>query len=331
MSFPRTFHRALLLAALVVTPAVARAEDATSPSAADAKRAQGKARYERGVEAYSAGRYKDAIDLFLQADSLAPSAALSFNIARAYEKIGDDAAALQWYRDFRRREPKAKNAVEVDARISALESVLAQKGVQQVTISSRPAGATVIVDDKPVGVTPFTGQLTPGAHQVVLTLKGYADTERELVLRAERAQDLEVALEAQPASATPVGTSTSGAPAPSPSAPRKGPRFGPWPWVTLGAGGVVLGASLGFELARRSAEDAANGERTQVDYKDKLDTEQSRQTTARVLLVAGSALVVTGGVLLAIDLSSRRQPEKQAQLGALCLPGACAVQVRGAF
>lgn len=330
MSFLQTCHRAALLAALVAAPLAARAEEPAGSPAADAKRAEGKARYERGVEAYSAGRFKDAIDLFLQADQLAPSAALSFNIARAYEKIGDDAATLQWYRDFRRREPTARNAAEVDARIAALEGVLAQKGVQQVTISSTPPGATVIVDDKPVGVTPFTGQLTPGAHRVVLTLKGYVDAERELTLQAERAQDLEVPLEAKPAPPS-LGTPTR-APSPERSSPRRGPRFGPWPWVTLGAGGVVLGASLGFELARRSAEDAAKEERTQVGYKDKLDTEQSRQTTARVLLVTGSALVVTGGVLLALDLSSRRAPaDQRAQIGGLCLPGACALQVRGAF
>lgn len=332
MSFLKTCRRAALLAALLGVSSLAHAEGAPRGAVSDSNRAAGKARYERGVEAYSAGRFKDAIDLFLQADALAPSAALSFNIARAYEKIGDDAAVLQWYRDFRRREPMAKNAAEVDARIRALEAVLAEKGVQQVTIDSNPTGATVIVDDKPVGVTPFTGQLAPGRHRVVLTLKGYVDAERELSLTAERAQELEVALEAKPeapvAAAAPLGNSAE----PSSATKRGGARFGPWPWVTLGAGGVALGASLGFELARRSAEDAAKDEPTQVAYKDKVDTEQSRQTTARVLLVAGSALVVTGGVLLALDLTSRRAPAApRAQIGALCLPGACAINLRGAF
>ena len=104
------------------------------PGSPEGKRAEGKARYERGVEAYSAGRFKDAIDLFLQADSLAPSAALSFNIARAYEKISDDASTLQWYRDFRRRAPDAKNGPDVDQRIHELEGILAAKGVQQLTV-----------------------------------------------------------------------------------------------------------------------------------------------------------------------------------------------------
>src|SRR5256885_1412366 len=80
----------------VVGPAFAQSNaGAPDPTSEEGKRAEGKARYERSAAAYSAGRYKDAIDLFLQADALASSAALSFNIARAYEKIGDDAASLQ--------------------------------------------------------------------------------------------------------------------------------------------------------------------------------------------------------------------------------------------
>ena len=89
---------------------------------------------------------------------------------------------------------------------------------------------------------------------------------------------------------------------------------------------------MGFELARRSAEDAAKKDDTQVGYKEKLDREQSRQTTARVLAAVGGALVVTGGVLLVIDLTSHRAANAQhARLGVACLPGACGLDVRGQF
>src|SRR5688500_1147680 len=179
----------LLLGLAVSSPAFAQAgSNAPDPTTPEGKQAEGKARYERGAEAYAAGRFKDAIDLFLQADALAPSAALSFNIARAYEKISDDASSLQWYRDFRRRAPDAKNGPEVDERIATLEKALAAKGVQQLTVLSSPLGATVIIDDQPVGVTPFTGQFAPGSHKVQLSLRGYADTERKVELQAERAQ-----------------------------------------------------------------------------------------------------------------------------------------------
>jgi tetratricopeptide (TPR) repeat protein len=315
---------------------------APDPSSQEGKRAEGRARYERGAEAYSAGRFKDAIDLFLQADALAPSAALSFNIARAYEKIGDEASSLQWYRDFRRRAPDAKNGPEVDERIHALEAILAKKGVQQLTVLSRPLGATVIVDEQPLGVTPYTGQLPPGSHKIVLSLRGYADSEQKLELPADRAQQLDVPLVpgGQAVTAPTEGapgassgqSSTAQAGAAPPAKVASGPKFGSLPWVGLGAGVAVLGGSLGFELARRSAEKDAQKDDTQLGYKEKRDREQSRQTAARVLAAVGGALVVTGGTLLVIQLSSRHpSAETSARVGMACLPGGCSMDVQGRF
>ena len=335
MKLPQLARFLLLAVALKAAPAVA-AEPA--PSGIDNKQAQGKVRYERGVDAYAAGRFKDAIDLFLQADALAPSAALSFNIARAYEKIGDDAAALQWYRDFARRSPDAKNADKVAERVRELEAALAAKGVQQLTIMSLPPGATVAIDGQPVGVTPYTGQLPPGAHQVVLSLKGYAEASREVALAPEHAQDVTFELAATPAASAPPVVTPSGpaSSAPPPDRPvrqeKQGPRFGPWPYVGIGIGAAVLAGGLGFEVARRKAEDAGEAEETQVGYKEKLDSMQSRQLTARVLTAVGGALVLTGGALLVIDLTSRKsKDEKPLQASALCLPGGCAVSVGGAL
>lgn len=334
----------LVLSWMLCVSGVASAQSnaaAPDPTSEAGKKAEGKARYERGAEAYTAGRFKDAIDFFLQADALAPSAALSFNIARAYEKIGDDASTLQWYRDFRRRAPDAKNGPEVDERIRALEGVLAKKGIQQLTVFSRPLGATVIVDDQPMGVTPYTGQLPPGTHKVVLSLRGYLDSEQKVELAADRARDLDVPLVPGRQGVAEAPTNTTATPQPAGTAPvgtapsdksSSSAKFGIWPWVGLGAGAAVLGGSLGFELARRSAEKDAEQDNTQVGYKEKLDSERTRQTTARVLAAVGGALVVTGGTLLVIQLTSRdASTERSARVGMGCLPGACSVDLRGRF
>src|SRR5690606_29128491 len=153
---------------------------AAGPSEAELqqRRQDAAQRYEQGVQAYQEGRHKDAIDLFLEADALSPSSALSFNIARAYEKIKDSSNALRWYRDYLRREPDAEDAEAVNELIEHYEQVLEQKGVQQVTVLSEPEGATVRLDGRPVGVTPWTGDLAPGQHEVALSLRGYVDTER---------------------------------------------------------------------------------------------------------------------------------------------------------
>lgn len=310
--------RPLLCVLLLAARGFAAEPAAESAPAADAKLSQAKARYEQGVEAYASGRFKDAVDLFLDADRMSPSAPLSFNIARAYEKLGDDSGALRWYRDYLRRAPTASNAKAVGELVQRFEGRLAKKGVQQLTVLSTPTGATVAIDETPVGVTPWTGDLTPGKHKVGLTLRGYVDTASEVEVALERAQDL--SLELPPAPATPDAPPPVASPTPEPAlapapvvasseapAEAKPKGLGVWPWVTLGAGGVALGAGLVFELLRSSSEQAAEEATTQIEYKEELDNMESRRTTARVLVGVGGALVIVGGTLLVFDYSAKKK------------------------
>jgi len=326
---------------------------AAGPSEAELqqRRQDAAQRYEQGVQAYQEGRHKDAIDLFLEADALAPSSALSFNIARAYEKIKDSSNALRWYRDYLRREPEAEDKAAVSALVEEYEKILEAKGLQQLTVLSEPETATVRVDGRPVGVTPWTGDVPPGAHTISVSLRGYADAERQIVLASDASQDVPFRL--QPASqATPVpapapATPATGAntPAPGPSdtaSPPEAQGIGVVTYVVLGAGVATLGAAGAFELMRRSAEDDAKNAETQIEKSDALDTMDSRQSTARVLAGIGGALTVAGGVLLALDLtrssdvnaaSRLRKTEVAPELAATgaCTFSDCFVSLQGSF
>ncbi|MFZ5892385.1 MAG: PEGA domain-containing protein [Myxococcota bacterium] len=323
------------------TRAAQALDDAPSDEAAsEARRAEAKSKYQAGVEAYEKRRYKDAVDLFLAADRLAPSAPLSFNIGRAYERLGDDSSALRWYRDYLRRSSGAQNADAVRELVGKLAESLAKKGVQQVSVFSTPAGATVSVDEQPMGVTPWTGDLPPGKHHVLLSLRGYADTERDFELTANEPLDLNLRLDvakapepsasSAPPGAAPIAPTTvpgvTTAPAPAHQEPSRG--LGVWPWVTLGVGAAALGGAFTFEMLRRSAEDDAKNDDTQLGFQSAVDSMESRKTTARVLLGVGSAIVITGGVLVFIDASSR---SNRTQVGFSCLPGACGFSAKGRF
>jgi hypothetical protein len=98
------------------------------------------------------------------------------------------------------------------------------------------------------------------------------------------------------------------------------------PWVVAGVGGASLLGALGFELARRSAESAAE-KASQLDYQGHFDTMESRQLTSRVLLGLGGALLVTGGVLYLID--SKKEPTAQVALA--CDGVGCGLSARGSF
>jgi len=331
---PFTWLCALLLAAAPLMHSSEAHADAPSDEAAmEQKRAEAKSKYQQGAEAYSAGRFKDAVDLFLAADQLAPSAPLSFNIARAYEKLSDDAGALRWYRDYLRRNPDATNASTVRPLIAQLADSLRKKGVQQLTVLTSPAGATVTVDDRPVGVTPWTGELPPGEHHLLLSLRGYTDVEQTVSLAPDQPLDTNVRLEQLAAAPTNLQVAAPPPTAPAPTAPvndttSQGKKLGIVPWVTLAAGGVALGGALTFELLRRSAENDAKAADNQKDYYEHLQTEQSRQTTARIFLGTGGALLLTGGLMLLLDKGS---PSRPVSAGLSCLPSGCGATARGNF
>jgi tetratricopeptide (TPR) repeat protein len=319
-------------ASLARAPQV-RADAPSDEAAMEQRRAAAKTKYQQGAEAYSAGRYKDAVDLFLAADQLAPSAPLSFNIARAYEKLSDDAGALRWYRDYLRRNPDAANASNVRPLIATLAGNLQKKGVQQLTVLTSPAGATVSVDDQPVGVTPWTGELAPGDHRLLLSLRGYTDVEKTISLAADQPLDTNVHLEQHtqtnvqtvappPAAAAPV------APAATDDTSSHGKKLGIVPWVTLGVGAAALGGALTFEILRRSAESDAKAADSQIEYQEHLETMQGRQTAARVFLGTGGALLLTGGLMLLLDKGA---PSRPVSAGLMCLPGSCSAMARGNF
>ena len=323
----RKLGRSVLLVSLAAA-ALARAEPsfAEEPRTSgdtnlERRQAKAKAKYQQGVEAYSADSYADAVELFLEADRLAPSAPLSFNVARSYQNLGDEAGALRWYRDYLRRDPKAKNAEDVRDTIATLATSLIKRGVQQLSVLSDPAGATVSIDGRPLGVAPWTGEIAPGKHHVMLTLRGYVDVQRDIALPAGEPIDVTLPMQKSELVAAAPAQGGEGA---------RGPELGPLPWLALGVGAVSLGGALTFEIMRRSAESDARGAASQLSYQSALETEQSRRDAARVLLGVGGAFVVAGGVLLLID--SRSGSDAPAlSAGFVCLPETCAVAARGRF
>ncbi|MEP7049257.1 MAG: PEGA domain-containing protein [Pseudomonadota bacterium] len=290
------------------------AADAPPAATEQQRKTSAQAKYEEGVQAYRNERYADAVRSFLEADALSPSAALSYNIARVYEKLADDAQTLRWYRNYLRLNPKASNAAEVQKYIATLAQSLAKKGIQQVTVLSVPTGATLAIDNHPLGITPLTVELSPGAHTTTLTLRGYLDAANQFSLPATAPLDLSVELQPAPIQASvPVQN--------------RGRRFGVAPYITLGAGAVLLGIASIYEIQRRSAQSSAKQDVTQLDLERDLDAMNSRQRTARVFFGIGSAVALTGTALLV--LNTRLSPTSRASISGL--PGGGTLSLEHSF
>jgi tetratricopeptide (TPR) repeat protein len=310
--------RSFLLASLLCAPGFAQA-----PSATLAETSGARASFEQGMEAYRQGRYRAAIEHFQEADRLAPSARLSFNVARAYEQMDDGPHALAAYRDYLRRSPGAENAAETSIRVSELELELQKTGVQQLSVIATPPGATVIIDDVSRGVAPWTGELSPGPHRLLLRLRGYNDHGQSFELPARHAIDLLATLVAIAPSPPP--------PAPAPLAVQNapGPRW--WTWALFGGSAALLLGSGALELSRRSYEHRASHDDEQIPASQAYDTMHSRMIAARVLLGAGVAMGAAGGVSLYFDLRRRSPDTASTGWGLACAGGECLALARGSW
>jgi hypothetical protein len=330
---------ALAMAILFVAPFARGAEGDNSA----------KTLFENGARAYQEGRYEDAVDLFLKAYALDPQPELLYNTAQAYERLGDVRNALRCYRDYLRQGPSAQDRSFVETRVSNLERRLREQGVQQVSVFTTPAGATVVLDGTEVGKTPWTGEAPSGRHTVVLKLAGYVEEKKDLLL-TDRSIDLDVTLSVPPqgSAATPVvpvvpatgatpmappnPTPTTALPEPEPDTTSHGLKaIRPWTWAALGVGVAALGGSLTFEFLRKGAQSDAENAPTQISYHDHWETMHDRQTVARVLVGVGAAGVVAGGVLLYFDLSRGHASGASPKVGAGCGPGLCGATFATAF
>lgn len=343
---PRAVLPLVLAACLASTPAFA-------DSIEDAKRA-----FKSGAQAYREARYKDAIEQFVLANRLDPHPELVFNVGQAYEKLGDVPNALRSYRDYLRLSPSAPDRATVEASIRNLEARLRERGVQQVSVFSTPAGASVSLDGVFVGATPWTAEIAPGRHVLSLKANGYPETTKEIFLAADRAVDVDVTLAAAvgapqtmpstvspppeatspspPTSSAPIASDAPIAPRPvssgalAPTSARSFP-LAPRTVAALGAGVASFGIAVGFEVARKSAEDAARADATQIGYADKLDTMTSRQSFARAFAIAGGVATAAGIGLAVFDLRAKASDGAAPRTAIGCGPAGCSAFLTGRF
>jgi tetratricopeptide (TPR) repeat protein len=111
---PITVATAVLLT--VATPG-----QAWSGQGSDAERVRSaRAHYEQAVSHYNLDEFAPALSEFREAYRLKPDPSFLFNIAQCHRKLGENAAALDFYRKYLRSLPDAPNRPEIERMIAEL-------------------------------------------------------------------------------------------------------------------------------------------------------------------------------------------------------------------
>lgn len=322
----------VLLVAMAAGSATAAPARSKAPSARTQQMEEAQRRYERGKEFYEENDFRAALVEFQRAYELAPSYRLLYSIAQVQYQLQDYAGALrsfQKYLDEGQAELPAQRRDEVQREVERLRSRVAT-----LDIVTQPVGATVSVDDQPVGRTPLSEPVlvSAGRRKVTAELPGEPPVTR--MVDVAGMDTLRVQLDFAPPP-TPKPSAVA-APVAAPASATSGltakaePRGFPWKmWTATGA--LAVGAGVTAVLASSASSDLKKQRDTFGVTRAQLDDASSKaKTLALTSDILTGATVVAAGISAFMTFSggsSDEAPGPSVKLGV----GPGSVGVAGAF
>jgi tetratricopeptide (TPR) repeat protein len=279
----------------------------------DVRAAEARARYEEGVQAFSKGRYDEALVKFQQACTANETKRCPKNMGLALLELRRYSEAATLLRKYL-KDPHADDAR--DARIMGLlreKLTNAQGRVGEVEIDASP-GWMISIDGKTNGIAPLgeTIFLEPGAHAVVAKKDGAELNARvDVPAGSKQTVKLQEATPVPPPPAAPIASQTNPQP-PTQVADRIEPRKTVWPPPT---GVVVLGGltvasvlgGVGFLLHGNSKAEAVDNLRASrvcstagssgcSDLQQALEDRDRSSALSTILFAVGGVAAVGGAV-----------------------------------
>jgi hypothetical protein len=142
------------------------------PASADGKQAARDA-FQAGVKAFQAGDYRGALGKFQEADAAAHAPAITYNLARALEKLERPQDALDAYEAYVAE--VGEGGEFTSSAVVAISQIKARS--TRLSIESTPPGAEITLDGKKLrNKTPVALLVSRGSHQISLRLDDWNET-----------------------------------------------------------------------------------------------------------------------------------------------------------
>lgn len=227
---------------------VARADDASI----DAKREQMAADLRaRADAAMDGGSFADAVVSYRASYEMSRNPALLYNIASAYERLGDYPRALSYLEQFSHVAP-----ADLKARVPRLDDLIAsvRAKLARVVVRCNVPGARVLVRGTWLGSTPTSAALVtmPGPARVEVVADGYRPFVREVSLAPGRETRVNATLVSSAAFDVPP-------PAPESAAHHGGGITSQW-WFWTGLGVLAAGGAAVAVVALGNQSRAPSGD-----------------------------------------------------------------------
>ncbi len=290
---PGSFLMLAAVLALVVSAAP------SSPELSPEDAAKFKALFTQGESLYSEGDLGAAIWNFKQADQLRQTPEVAYDLAKAYQKLGDEAYTAYYFRLYMRRAPNAPDALEVAELLGDMLERAEATGRGLLEVEAAEEGS-VVVQGKRYEELPVAAFLAPGDYEVSAQLRSGAAL-RTVSIRTGKTTT--VALSAAPPLVTAEPPSS-----PPPAVAGLGVSRGLQlpSRETLHTASVVSGAVgltalvVGMALGSMSSSDVGryrreHNELTLTQAQALASAANGKGTAANVLLIGGGLLTAGSG------------------------------------
>lgn len=325
----------VLVAALALSAAPARADDAASQAAAQEL-------FDAGRKLMDKGNYAEACPKLAASAKLDPGAGTLLNLAACYEKNGQTASAWVTYKDAAAAATNSQRkdwAAKATQKAAGLEGKLSRLRIE--VTGTPPAGLTLRRDETPVSSAEvgLGIPVDPGKRRIHASAPGFEpwSTEVEVPASGGVVTVSVPALQPVPVAATPTPTPTPPPPAkPPPTAPAAQDPGATQRWVGLGVGALgVVGLGVGSFLGLRAKsqyDDALANECSAArvctpEGGTQVDDAEGTATLSTVLFIAGGAALAGGAVLYFTAPDAKSEVGLSVQGG----PLGASVDVKGAF
>jgi tetratricopeptide (TPR) repeat protein len=306
-----------LLAALVLALA--------SPAlGADSATEQARQHYEIGTQQYDLGHWDDAIREFEKAYELRPDPSFLYNLAQAYRRKGDARRALDLYKNYLAKVPKAPQRPEIEGRINSLQKQIEEAAPAQ---PARPALEPTVTSPE----LPTSPADVPAPTEASATSSPQVSPEPAALPATSP-----VAPPARRSSqAPPAATGTTSGPTPfvaDAAAIQPAPRGRGLRIAGLTCGGLgVVAVGLGL-LEGVMAYYASRKVATEAQFNPSEDTAGKRFQDAELgYYVVGAGLLATGAVLYYFGARAARTTPSGLSLSPVLGPGTAGLSAVGVF
>lgn len=292
-----------LIAAAVI------AASTTGPGAPTDDAARFKALVLEGERQFGQGEFGAAIWDFREADAIRITPEVAFNLAKAHQRIGDEAMAAYYYRLYLRRAPNASDALEV---ASTLGDILSRaeadgRGLLEVE-ASVPGEATV--DGMHWPQLPVAVFLPPGDYDVEARFGMHGESRKVSVMTG---RTFTLSLEPMP---PPLLNSNGAEDALSMAssnndngATRHAVHVSSMVVMGASAAALVAGTVFGAVSAGNAGRLADKSTLTVTEARQIAQTANGTGTAANVLWSIGAAGAVVGGAMFVFTLPEPGEPQ----------------------